>query len=74
MAIRMVKAIFQDDKHIETKQAIKGVRLGQEIEVFIRFEEGLNKEKRPLSFSDHDFGAWRGAQMRREEIYHEDGR
>ncbi len=74
MAIRMVKAIFQDDKHIETKQAIKGVRRGQEVEVFVQFEERLSKGKRPFSFLDHDFGAWRGGWMRREEIYHENGR
>ena len=74
MTVKMVKAIVQDDRHIETRQAIKGVKRGQEIEVFIHIRNGLRRGNRAFSFSDHDFGEWRGGRMRREEIYHEDGR
>jgi hypothetical protein len=74
MTTKMFKAIVQDDRHIETRQAIKGVKRGQEIEVFIHIMDGLQRGDKVFSFSDHDFGKWRGGQMRREEIYHENGR
>lgn len=73
MATERVKGIIQDNRHIETKRAIKGAKLGQEIEVVIHFEEGIKKNK-TFSFSDHDFGNWQAGRMRREDIYHENGR
>ncbi len=74
MSIKMVKAIIQDDRHLETKQAIEGVKQGQEIEIIINLKEETGGKNKTFSFSDHNFGQWRGGQIRREEIYHEDGR
>ncbi len=74
MAIKMVRAIVQDNKHIETKQSIQGLRRGQEVEVLIYFHKAAELKGKDFSFTDHDFGEWRGGQMRREEIYHENGR
>ncbi len=48
MTVKMVKAIVQDNRHIETKPAIHGVKRGQEIEVFIHIRNGLSRGNKAL--------------------------
>lgn len=74
MAIKMMKAVIQDSRHIETKHSLAGVRRGQEIDIFIRLQEITPPGNKKFAFSDHDFGQWSAGQMRREEIYNADSR